>query len=399
MTAAGIGPIEDVLMPGSHCSFASKRGTVPFVLSLCLPVSVANAQHPVLAPTSDTTITVGSGALHYSSILIPAGVTVRFAAPGLGGYTPGTPAVVFCDGDAIVHGMMSVSGEIAAAYPAGWVTTGAGAPGYVCGSGASFNPPQGGSHAGAYGSVIPFSLDGGSFGGALAQYPWCLGGTPTVVWGGTGGGTLALLAQGRIEVDGTVAADGLHYGSVTGSISPGGGSGGSILLSGAGGVTILPTGRVTARGGTALNAHPTTVGAPGYIRLDAWGTAPIIQGTVDPPPTTLELPHLRARTQLRIGSTWLLDVLAPENAPIYVAASLLPGPGTPTPFGSLGLDLPTAANLAVTSAQPSHDPIATVPWPVPNAPFLIGLQLWVQALAIPPTLPPRLSNTLHATVQ
>ncbi|MCA8977233.1 MAG: hypothetical protein KDC98_21100 [Planctomycetes bacterium] len=356
----------------------------------------------MLAPTSDTTITVSGAMLHYSSIHIPAGVTVRLVAPGFGWTSvPGMPAVVLCDGDAIVHGTLSVSGNTTSEYPAGWVTTGEGLLGYVCGGGSGwFSPPEGAAHAGTYGLAIPFSLDGGSFGGHLVQYQWCVGGTSTIVWGGAGGGTLVLATQGRIEVHGMITGDGIHYGTMWPQpSSSGGGSGGSILLRGAGGVTILPTGRVTARGGTALNAHPTTVGAPGYIRLDAWGTPPVIQGTVDPPPTALELPHLRTQSQPRIGQTWILDVLAPENAPIYVAASLQPGPGTPTPFGSLGLDLPTSASLAVTTAQPSHDPIATVPWSIPNAPFLIGLQLWVQAFVIPPSLPPRLSNTLHAVVQ
>ena len=209
-----------------------------------------------------------------------------------------------------------------------------------------------------------------------------------------------MLAQGHIEVDGLIIADGIHRGTYAPHpSSAGGGSGGSILLRGAGGVTILPTGRVTARGGTALNVHPTTVGAPGYIRLDSWGAPPVIQGTIDPPPIALELPHLRTQSPPRIGSTWILDVLAPDNAPIFVAASLQAGPGTPTPFGPLGLDLATSASLALTTAQPGHDPIATVAWPVPNAPVLVGLQLWVQAFAIPPSLPPRLSNTLFAVVQ
>ena len=389
-------------MPVSPNLFASARCAMPAVLSVLLCVAVASAQPPVLAPTADTIIVVGTGPLHYASVHVPAGVTVRFVAPGFGPSYPGMPAVVQCDGDAIVHGTLAVSRDMTTnQYPAGFVTTGEGLLGYVCGTGASayFSPPEGGSHAGTYGSVIPFSLEGGSNGGWLVQYPWCIGGQFFVSRGGPGGGTLALLAQGRIEVHGAVTADGILSGtSLPLNNSHGGGSGGSILLRGAGGVTILPGGSVTARGGTALNAHPTTLGAPGYVRLDAWGAPPVIQGTIDPPPTALELPHLRAQSPPQIGATWILDVLAPENSPIFVAASLQAGPGTTTPFGVLGLDLPTSASLAVVVPQPSHDPIASVPWPVPNAPVLIGLQLWVQAFAVPPALPPRLSNTVFATV-
>ena len=98
-------------------------------LALCLVVNV-RAQSP-LWPTVNTTIVVGVGELHYSSINIPAGVTVRFVAAG---GAPGLPAIVRCDGDAIVHGTLSVTGDLSVNdRPAGWVTTGEGSVGNVCG--------------------------------------------------------------------------------------------------------------------------------------------------------------------------------------------------------------------------------------------------------------------------
>jgi hypothetical protein len=215
------------------------------------------------------------------------------------------------------------------------------------------------------------------------------------VWpGGKGGGTLVLLAGGRIEVRGTVTADGQD--------NIAGGSGGSILLRGDAGVHVLPGGRVTAVGGIGFPPPPPwqmqTDGSPGYIRLDAWGAPPVVQGSFRPLPTVLELPYLRSLTQPQVGTTWLLHVHAPENSPVFVAASLQAGPGTMTPFGSLGLDLGTTANVALVVTPSDHDPMATAPWPVPNVPALIGLGLWVQAIAVPPTLPPRLTNTLAVVV-
>jgi hypothetical protein len=245
--------------------------------------------------------------------------------------------------------------------------------------------------------VLPFSLDGGSPGGDLVNYsgPAC---TQFVSRfdGSEGGGTLVLLAAGRIEIDGTVTADG--YAGVAG------GSGGSVLLRGGAGVTLLPGGTVTAIGGIGPTAPPPwpplmSFGAPGYVRLDAWGAPPNVQGTIDPEPTVLELPYLRMRSHPRIGTTWNLDVFAPENAPVFVAASPTPGIGTPTPFGPLGLDLATAAFVALVVAQPSHDPFASVPWAIPNAPPLVGSGVWVQALAVPAALPARLTNTLATSVQ
>ena len=54
------------------------------LFSLLLVSVEVGAQHPVLAPTSNTTIVVTSAPLRYSSITVPAGVTVRFVAPGFG---------------------------------------------------------------------------------------------------------------------------------------------------------------------------------------------------------------------------------------------------------------------------------------------------------------------------
>ncbi len=365
---------------------------------LCTAASV-RAQAAALAPTSDTTIVVPPGALHYISIHIPVGVTVRFVSPGFGPSSlPGMPAMVLCDGDVIVHGTLSLAGDLINDRPAGWVTTGRGNDGLTCGSNLYIIPPAGGRHAGTYGSVLPFSLDGGSPGGDHVHYsdPIC---TQFAFRGGAGegGGTLVLLAGGRIEIDGTVTADG-RGGS-------GGGSGGSILLRGAAGVTVLPSGTITALGGGAATALPPwpplmSIGAPGYVRLDAWGAPPSIQGTVTPAPTALELPYLRSQSQPRIGTTWICDVFAPEAVPIFVAASPTPGSGAPTPFGPLGIDLPSASILAYAAVTPlGHDPFVSVPTSVPNTPALVGAQAWIQALAFPPALPARLSNTLAVAVQ
>lgn len=380
------------------------RGGLWSVLAATCSMAELHSQNPVLAPANDTTVTVAAFPIRYASISIPIGVKVRFVAPGFGSMAaPGIPAVVFCDGDALIHGEITLAGDTAGwtppnTRPAGWVTTGAGTYGTVCGSAWVYAIGRGGGHAGLYGSVIPFSLEGGSPGGDMDVY--AAGCMPYLYTrnGGIGGGTLVLHAGGRIEVSGRVTADGLYVAT--------GGSGGSILLRGDAGVLIHPTGSVTARGGTTTypvspltSVHPLTLGAPGYVRIDAWGAPPVILGTVDPAPTTLELPWLRTQSPPQTGSTWILDVLAPENSPVFLSGSLQAGPGTPTPFGTLGIHLPTATGIALTVAQPGHDPIASVPLPVPPAPVLVGLGLWVQAFVVPPSLPPRLSNTVAAVVQ
>jgi hypothetical protein len=369
------------------------------LLGVGLPLA---AQHPALAPTVDTTIVVTGGVLHYSTIHVPAGVSVRFEAPGWGSQsTPGIPAIVVCDGDAIVHGSLSVSTApfgSGQGWPAGWVTTGVGSWGYSCPSGGWITPPGGGRHD--VGSVLPFSLEGGSAGGVHFVYGgWNCSQVQLWAPGGEGGGTLALLAGGRIEVHGTVTAEGV---GLAGSIRAGG-SGGSILLRGHGGVQVFPGGRVTARGG-ASSVLPAPLppyfsfGEDGKVRLDAWGAAPIVQGTVEPAPTLVELPYLHAPTPPMLGTTWSLQLFAPDAGWVYVAASLGPG-NVATPFGLVGIDLASSAAIEVGTPAASHDPFLAVQWPIPNTPSLIGFAMWLQGIAVPPSLAPRVSNTIAVVVQ
>ena len=370
---------------------------------LLLAVDLLRAQYPPLAPTVNTTIVVPAGALHYSSINIPAGVTVRFVAPGVGPASiPGMPTVLRCDGDAIVHGTLSLAGDFINDSPAGWVTTGQGTLGLDCGTPGAFFPPTGGRHN--YGSIFPFSLEGGSPGGVLGIYTNFCSQFVYSVDGGDGGGTLVLLASGRIEVHGTVTAngqDGFFPSSLT---SSGAGSGGSILLRGDAGVRVFPGASVTASGGFGVPTFPPYQpgmcnGSNGNIRIDAWGAPPVIQGTVYPTPSVVELPFLRALSQPNIGTTWTLQVFAPDTGWVYVAAALGPSSGTPTPFGLVGIDLATSARIALLTPQSSHDPYVTVQWPIPNTASLVGFAMWLQAIAVPQSLPARVTNTIAVVVQ
>ena len=159
----------------------SVRGLV-FLLGVAGAAVPMNAQHPVLAPIADTAIVVSGGVLHYSAISVPAGVTVRFAAPVTPTHVPSSPAVVYCDGDVVVDGTLSVDGTVGYFPPftsaSGWVSNGEGAVGQECGTfpqaGYVYLPPTGGLHATHYGSVVPFSLEGGSWGGRLLLFsPGC----------------------------------------------------------------------------------------------------------------------------------------------------------------------------------------------------------------------------------
>jgi hypothetical protein len=338
------------------------------------------AQPPVLAPTADLTIPTGA-VLHYASIQIPAGVTVRFVGS--------QPALVRCDGDARIDGVMSVSGG--AGLVPGASNLGTGSTGSYCWQTGATTPAGPGRHRGFYGSDMPFSLLGGSPGGALNNFTTQLGSglcnsLMSVTPGGPPGGTLVLRAAGRIDVRGSVVA---HGGL---AISAGAGSGGSILLAGMTGL------RVWTGATVAATTWLTTLNQ-GYVRLDAAQGPPVVDpGSTVVPLLAVELPHVRAGTP-RIGLTW--DLTTHGEAGQWVVLYLgAPIPPTPTPFGVLGIDPGLAVDLGVAApVGPFEDPSATLGLAIPAAPQLVGATLHVQGAGLFSSGQLRLSNRLVSTVQ
>jgi hypothetical protein len=352
------------------------------VLCVLFSTVPAVAQLQPLAPTASTSIDVDptSGLLSYSSITIPQGVTVRF--------TGTHPVIVSVQGDVRIDGELSV-----AAFPAGFgsgdgpgaVMTGAGTSGSFSWDPYSNtwvgSPATSGHHATLYGAAVPFDLAGGSPGGANVYIGGAFGGF-TIVSGGGGGGTLVVEAGGRVDVSGRVNADGL--GPAFGYASSG--SGGSILLRGMLGCSIAGGGRVTAM-------------PEGIIRLDAYDLAPQVAGTVQPSPTIMRYPDLTETIAPVLGGTWQLRVAAPRGDGVFLAASFQPGSGT-NPYGTYGIDLNNAITFAVLGLPTTgHDPLATFTLPVPNAPQLIGLSLWVQGLDWYTAQLPRYTQTIATSIR
>ncbi len=352
--------------------------------------AMAAAQPPVLAPTTNVTISTANP-LHYASIHVPAGVTVTFDGAN--------PALVRCDGDAIVDGTIVTL--------AGQVTTGAGGSGVLCQF--SMSPGFSGGdavHAGAYGSAMPFTTDGGSAGGGLSVYtdqlfPYL----PCSVWshsvaGGTGGGTLVLVANGRVEVRGIVRAVGVPGYVAGGWLQPirtGSGSGGSLLLAGMQGLQVSPGAIVQATGGGSL---PLFAWNDGYVRLDSFGGPPVVAGLVQPAPLAVELPHLRAAQPPVVGAPWQIDVHAPSGDAVVLALAAAPIAPVATPFGVLAIDPFSVAILGIVG-MPSQlvDPHAPLVFPVPADPALVGYTMWIQGVDVVAAGSPRLSNLLTATIQ
>jgi hypothetical protein len=295
------------------------------------------------------------------------------------------PVQITCDTDATIDGRLSVDASGSTSGP-GAVTTGAGSSGVfsMCPNVSSY-PPTDGRHLGVYGSALPFDLAGGSPGGDVLFYtPSC---TYSTAFGGGAGGTLVLEAHGRIDVRGSVTANGANAGSWWFTF----GSGGSILLRAHQALVVHPSGAVQA---TALNTFQL-----GIVRLDCYGQAPTVLGTVTPSPVPITLPRLDQTLAPVLGATWELRVVAPRGDGVFLAASFQPG-ATTNSYGTVLIDLSTAITFALVFVPTGGpDPLATFRLPVPNVPSLSGLQLWVAGLDWVTSQPPRYTNTLHTTVQ
>jgi len=140
----------------------------------------------------------------------------------------------------------------------------------------------------------------------------------------------------------------------------------------------------------------------GFIRLDAYGSAPNITGTVTPPPTSLQLPSIREGSQLAISKTWLLEARAVPGDTGWFYASLNQINVALPPLGVLRIDPSLMFFLGVATLPGlGHDPYATLSLPIPYIPSLRGLQVHVQSInpGTSAAQGPKLSNHISATVK
>ncbi len=183
----------------------------------------------------------------YTSVIVPSGKTVQFANRG------GRPPVVWLASDSVfISGTVSLDGETSSVQPQTWLEPGPGgfraglrsAKGFGIGGAAGL---QGRGNFGvdgttwpsgrAYGSPSLFPLIGGS-GSAL-------GGTSNNWDGGPGGGAILIAASSRIDVTGSIRAQG---GFANGTSIRGSG-GGIRLVANVVAKTLAAT--VTASGGAS----------------------------------------------------------------------------------------------------------------------------------------------------
>ena len=251
-------------------------------------------------PTANITVTVpANGIFNYTTVNIPAGVTVTFNKNDAN-----TPVYILATGDVTIAGTIKVDGvSVTSSNPVS-TSPGRGGPGaydggyggatalpggkglgpggggggpsstYIYGGGGGFGTAGGsyganyGAGGSAYGNASIVPLIGGSGGGGGA------GTTSASQYGGGGGGGAILIASSTtITVNGSLTAnggDGYSY--------SGGGSGGAIRLIAN---TISGTGTISAKGGSISSG--TGKGGQGRIRIEA--SANNFTPVTDPPYT------------------------------------------------------------------------------------------------------------------
>lgn len=358
----------------------------------------------VLRPTSDVTLDTSSRPLgfSYSAIHVPAGVKVRLVGAH--------PAILRCTGAVRIDGTLDASGFRAIGQNAGEGGPGGYDGGSPGGSGAGPAGGMGGLRSGwistfagsgghatpgllpvtpTYGTAWPFDLRGGSGGGGYLDQV----GGPTSHGGDGGGGVVVLLADGAIDVAGTIRADGAGDGS-------GSGAGGGVLIRSATDVRV--TGTVSAVGPTYV---PGWVEAgDGFVRIDAWGAPPTIApaASIEPAPLALALPAVRA-DEPRLGAIWAFAAACAPNDDLVFLMSTGTASIPVPPLGILQLDPAQGIHvLAVARAAANQvDPYPVGSLAIPFQPTLAGVGLHVQALALATASAegPRLSNLVSATIR
>lgn len=306
------------------------------------------------APAANTVVTLPSdGVLNYTTVTIPAGVTVTFVKNAAN-----TPVTMLATGDVLVNGVINVNGTngINASSSATVQLGGAPGPGGFAGgqsgsrgltnntASTGYGPGGGaGSVAGVSGAVSPtygaptsfialLPLFGGSGGGGGAGD---VNGTGAA--GGGGGGAIVLASSTHITVGGAIIANGGNGGQGGASIThAAGGSGGAIRLVAP---QITSSGTMTATGGSSAFF---LAGPPGNgrIRIEA-----LVTGFINPTTPT-------ASISTTLGPITAASVPALINLPT-VTISAVGGVASPAvPTGSY-----TTADVALPAGTTNPVPV------------------------------------------
>lgn len=380
------------------------------------------------ATTNVTVPLPASGVFNFTTINIPAGVTVRF-----GRNAANTPVTLIASGDVTVAGIIDISGAVGGQASSGTNLVpngGRGGPGGFDGGngsnglidttgGSGLGP--GGGVGGVVGGCPSSGLGGGGGfarqGGAATNHgsPIAAGGSgygspallpliggsggggggvsfpATGSGGGGGGGALAIMSSGTITFTGALLARGGNAGLLPlfgdGPIG-GGGSGGALRLVATAITGIGGSMNVSGGGGGGAFVCFSGAGSPGRIRIEAFSTTAVVQYSDVPTfdqPGAIALPSAPALSIVSAGgfpapasptgSFATPDIVLPAGTTSPVTANLSavnipPGSAvTITVKGLSGGDSSSSAVLSGTLTASSASASVTIPT---NEPFVLS---------------------------
>ncbi len=345
------------------------------------------------SPTTSTTLTLPpDGVFNFTTITIPAGVTVTFARNAAN-----TPATLLASGNVTIAGTIAVSGSPggtgvspgtilasnAGAGGPGGFDGGDGADGIVSTTGGAGLGPGGGAgglapstvgggggggfvvaggNGGAVSTFAPATTPGGGAYGTLTLLPLIGGsggGGGGAVFGNTGGGAgggggaLLIASSGTITFTGTLLAKGGQGGGPSANISGtgqgGGGSGGAIrlvatVITGSGG-TI----NVSGGPGVGNSFAFSGTGSAGRIRVEVYSNTATINFAQVPSidqPGALALPGTPSLTITSVAG--VAAPASPTGAYATPDITLPAGTANPMTIGLAAVSIPLGTTVTVT---------------------------------------------------
>ncbi|MDX2250922.1 MAG: hypothetical protein NW202_01430 [Nitrospira sp.] len=350
--------------------------------------SGSNGSLGAFAPAANTTITLPpDGILNYTTVNIPAGVTVSFTPNAAN-----TPVTMLATGDVVIGGTVTVNGVNGSTKdnfppapilhvggrggPGGFaggqsgmagLTNNAASGGYGPGGGApgvDGSTVQGGTYGAPSTFVSLIPLFGGSGGGGTnGNNTGGVGGTPlTGGSGGGGGGAIVVASTTKITVSGAVTANGGGP-NFCGPATIGHGSGGAIRLVAP---EVAIPGSLQARG-LAFGVC-TAGGGPGRIRIETLVPGPMV--SIDPaasmvigslgPVTPNSVPALVNLPTLTISSVGGIATPAVPAGSYTTADVTLPaGTTNPVPVVLTVTNTPVPTTFTVRMVPQFANPVST----------------------------------------
>ncbi len=378
------------------------------------------------SPTSSVTVTVpASGVFNYTTVNIPAGVTVTYARN-----TANTPLTILASGNVTIAGTIDVSaangggGAITGTILApnagrggpGGFDGGNGANGVISNNGGSGLGPGGGGggvgpqNGAGGGFATPGTSSGTSVGGVAygnANLLPTIGGSggggggiasfgSSAPGGGGGGGAVTIASSGTITLTGAIRAHGGSGASGTSSIgASGGGSGGAIRLMA---TTIAGSGgTVDAAAGLGANGNgPSGAGSVGRIRIESFTNGLTANfGGVAPSVATPGVVFLANTPSLQIVS--VAGVAAPATPGALFSSPDITLPATTTNPVNVALsaaNIPPGTVVSVR-AQGQVDAVTSTSATLAGT---LGASTATASLAIPTNQPAVLTATASFTI-